>query len=175
MSLNWILNFNVTSFSDGSCGVMGYGSEESKARGSLFLVTRDTAPYCGKFILLLLLLLTPSRYWDKRGINTLNNTSYIFTFLVRYFGLKGRFCIFPLTQFWSMAFKLLFTKYSHLTQLNQVRFKDFFSELFLFLVFPRSSNEGTDSTFRENHEHAWSSSVEHYRTWWRWCYKFQLL
>ncbi|KAI5750231.1 hypothetical protein M8J76_013910 [Diaphorina citri] len=32
---------------DGSCGMMGYGSEESKARGALYLVTRDTAPYCG--------------------------------------------------------------------------------------------------------------------------------
>uniref|UniRef100_A0A8D8MA48 Pancreatic lipase-related protein 2 n=1 Tax=Cacopsylla melanoneura TaxID=428564 RepID=A0A8D8MA48_9HEMI len=32
---------------DGSCGMMGFGSEESRARGALYLVTRDSAPFCG--------------------------------------------------------------------------------------------------------------------------------
>lgn len=47
------INIHCTSISDGSCGMMGYRSEGSRARGSLYLVTRDSAPYCGKLLLVL--------------------------------------------------------------------------------------------------------------------------
>lgn len=57
---------------DGSCGVMGYGSEESKARGSLFLVTRDTAPYCGHQMRALIVL--SEKTMNTRGHLQLNIT-----------------------------------------------------------------------------------------------------
>ncbi|CAG2065354.1 unnamed protein product, partial [Timema podura] len=31
-----------------SCGFMGYDAQHSKGRGALYLVTRDTEPYCGE-------------------------------------------------------------------------------------------------------------------------------
>lgn len=30
------------------CGVMGYNSDKGPARGPLYLVTRDSSPFCGK-------------------------------------------------------------------------------------------------------------------------------
>ncbi|KAG8287439.1 Phospholipase A1 member A, variant 2 [Homalodisca vitripennis] len=44
----WYLQVGLTDATRTSCGIMGYNADKVPARGPLFLVTRDSSPYCGE-------------------------------------------------------------------------------------------------------------------------------
>jgi hypothetical protein len=40
------------------CGMMGINADKSRGRGALYLVTRDTSPFCGKILKMYIVLCT---------------------------------------------------------------------------------------------------------------------